>query len=202
MVTGRWLAEVRGTAEAGTPETGGGEDDQAGSTSMGPLMSPGRMFAGEEGTAVSPFPTRVLLVVDGIKESFLATRMALEISGRTGSELHIVCPVLTTPRRPYPRSTGKERSRAILEQRKLLALTLLEEHARLIEEAGGELAASHYREGEPEDEIVELSEELDAGLIVVPEWNRETNGVWRLLMGALSDALVRRAKRPVMVVSR
>ena len=142
------------------------------------------------------------MVVEGIKESFLATRKAVEISGGMGFELHIVCPVLTTPRRPYPHSSGKERSRAILKQRKLVALTLLEEHARLIEEAGGEVAASHYREGEPEDELVELGEVLDAGLIIVPEWTLEANGVWRLLTGSLSDALVRRAKSPVMVVRR
>jgi nucleotide-binding universal stress UspA family protein len=70
----------------------------------------------------------------------------------------------------------------------------------LIEEAGGKVAAKHYREGEPGDEVIELAEELDAGMIVVPDGNREANRLGRLLSNALSDALVRRAKRPVMVV--
>jgi nucleotide-binding universal stress UspA family protein len=158
------------------------------------------MFSREEAKKSTPFPTRVLLVVDGIKVSGLATRIALEITSGTDSELHLVCPVLTTPQRPYPRSFAKERSEAILEQRRLLALGLLEEHARLIEEAGGKVAAKHYREGEPEDEVVELAKELDAGMIVVPDGSREVNGVSRLLSRRLSDALVRRAKRTVMVV--
>lgn len=156
--------------------------------------------SGEETKKIAPFPIRVLLVVDGIKVSGLATRMALEIASSTNSELHLVCPVLTTPQRPFPRSFARERSEAILEQRKLLALRLLEEHARWIEETGGKVIAKHYREGKPEDEVVELAEELDAGMIVVPDGSREVNWVMRLLSGPLSDALVRRAKRPVMVV--
>ncbi len=159
------------------------------------------MFSREEAEKLAPFPTRILLVVDGIKESGLATRMALEIASGTDSQLHLVCPVLTTPQRPYPRSFAKERSEAILEQRRLLALGLLEEHARLIEKVGGKVVAKHYREGEPEDEVIELAEELDAGMIVVPDGNQEVSRLGRLLSSPLSDALVRRAKRPVMVVS-
>jgi nucleotide-binding universal stress UspA family protein len=166
----------------------------------GSLATSGLMFSREEAKRLTPFPTRVLLVVDGIKVSGLATRIALEITSGTDSELHLVCPVLTTPQRPYPRSFAKERIEAILEQRKLLALVLLEEHARLIEEAGGKVAAKYYREGEPEDELVELAEELDAGMIVVPDGSREINRISRLLSSPLSDALVRRARRPVMVV--
>jgi nucleotide-binding universal stress UspA family protein len=158
------------------------------------------LFSREEIGKLTPFPTQVLLVVDGIKVSRLATRMALEIAGGTDSDLHLVCPVLTTPQRPYPRSFAKERSEAILEQRRLLALGLLEEHARVVEEAGGKVAAKHYREGEPEDEVIELAEELDARMIVVPDGNREANRLGRLLSNPLSDALVRRAKKPVMVV--
>jgi nucleotide-binding universal stress UspA family protein len=158
------------------------------------------MFSREEVKKLTPFPTRVLLVVDAIKVSGLAARMALEVTSGTDSELHLVCPVLTTPQRPYPRSFDKERSEAILEQRSLLALGLLEEHARLIEEAGGKVAAKHYREGEPEDEVAEVAEELDAGLIFVPDGSREVNKILRLLSSPLSDALVRRVKRPVMVV--
>lgn len=159
------------------------------------------MFSREEAEKLAHFPTRILLVVDGIKGSGLATRMALEIAGSTDSELHLVCPVLATPRRPYPHSFAKERSEAILEQRRLLALGLLEEHARLIEEAGEKVVAKHYREGEPEDEVIKLAEELNAGMIIVPDGNQEANRLRRLLSNPLSDALVRRAKRPVMVVS-
>ncbi len=68
----------------------------------------------------------------------------------------------------------------------------------MIEEASGGVAASPYREEGPEDEIVELGEELCARLIVVSD--QAAYGVSRLLMGSLFDALIRRAKRPAMVV--
>ena len=42
----------------------------------------------------------------------------------------------------------------------------------MIEEASGGVAASHYREKGPEDEIVELGEELYARLKVVSDTER------------------------------
>jgi hypothetical protein len=71
-------------------------------------------------------------------------------------------------------SFAKERSQTILEQRKLVTLALIEEHARVIEEASGGVAASHYGEEGPEDEIVELGEEFYARLIVVSDTKRHT----------------------------
>jgi hypothetical protein len=53
-------------------------------------------------------------------------------------------------------------------------LALIREHARVIEEASGGAAASPYREEGPEDEIVELGEELCARLIVVSDTKRHT----------------------------
>ena len=44
----------------------------------------------------------------------------------------------------------------------------------MIEEASGGVAASHYREEGPEDEIVELGEEFYARLIVVSDTKRHT----------------------------
>jgi hypothetical protein len=44
----------------------------------------------------------------------------------------------------------------------------------VIEEASGGVAASPYREEGPEDEIVELGEELCARLIVVSDTKRHT----------------------------
>jgi hypothetical protein len=69
------------------------------------------MLSREEIGKLTPFPTQVLLVVDGIKVSRLATRMALEIAGGTDSDLHLVCPVLTTPQRPYRAPSPRRESR-------------------------------------------------------------------------------------------
>jgi len=52
--------------------------------------------------------------------------------------------------------------------------------------------------GRPDEGIVGLAEEIDAGLIVVG--SRRLGGVRRALMGSVSDSVVRHAHCPVMVV--
>ncbi len=69
---------------------------------------------------------------------------------------------------------------------------------RRIEDLGGSVAASHYREGEPHKEVIRLGEELDAGLIIVGGHRR-----WwleRIFGAGFSEKVYRRAKRPVLVV--
>jgi nucleotide-binding universal stress UspA family protein len=48
------------------------------------------------------------------------------------------------------------------------------------------------------EEIVALGEEIEAGLIVMGSRGRE--GIRRALMGSVSDAVVRHAHCPVMIV--
>lgn len=52
--------------------------------------------------------------------------------------------------------------------------------------------------GDPDKEIVRLSEELDVGLIVMG--SRGLGGIRRALMGSVSDSVVRHAHCPVLVV--
>jgi nucleotide-binding universal stress UspA family protein len=52
--------------------------------------------------------------------------------------------------------------------------------------------------GRPDVEIVELTEDLGAGLIVVG--SRGLGGLRRTLMGSVSDSVVRHAHCPVLVV--
>jgi len=67
---------------------------------------------------------------------------------------------------PYPYPLAKKRSEALLEARKLHALTLLDKRVSWIENMGARVAGSHYREGKPDEEAILLSEELDAGLVI------------------------------------
>ena len=59
------------------------------------------------------FPTRILLATDGSSEASLAEDAAVELSNGTGSELHVVHVLRTTPELPYPRSLAKKRSEAL-----------------------------------------------------------------------------------------
>ncbi len=148
---------------------------------------------------VNIFPTKILLATDGSGEASLAEDAAVELSNGTGSELHVVHVVRTTPEFPYPRSLAKERSEAVVEWRKLGGLKLLEDRVRRIEDLGGSsVVASHYKEGDPEKEVIRLGEELDAGLIVMGGQRRP----WfeRIFGAGFSENVLRRAKRPVLVV--
>jgi len=57
---------------------------------------------------------------------------------------------------------------------------------------------SHYRVGNPADEVVQLSVDLEADLIVVGTHGRR--GVTRLVMGSVAATILKKARCPVFVV--
>jgi nucleotide-binding universal stress UspA family protein len=122
------------------------------------------------------------------------------LASGTDSALHVVHVVSTVPELPYPRASAREWSEALLERKRLGGLKLLDDRVRWMEELlVGSIAASHYREGRPEKEVVRLGKELDAGLIL-------SGGRWRpwfeRIFGAgFSENLSCRADRPVLAVS-
>jgi nucleotide-binding universal stress UspA family protein len=63
---------------------------------------------------------------------------------------------------------------------------------------GGTVAGEHLIEVWVAPGIVELAEEIGAGLIVMG--SRGLGGIRRALMGSVSDSVVRHAHCPVMVV--
>ncbi len=144
------------------------------------------------------FPTRILLATDGSEEAVLAEEAAAELAVGTGSELHVVYVVSTVPELPYPRAAARERAEALLERRRLAALGLLDFRVRRIEEPGGSVAASHYRERNPEKEVIRLGEELDVGLILTGGKKRPR--LERIFGAGFSERVSRRANRPVLVV--
>jgi nucleotide-binding universal stress UspA family protein len=137
------------------------------------------------------FPTKILLATDGSKEAELAATTAVDLAKGTNSELHVVyvepaLPMIADFADPGPERTEPESRR------------LLDEQVRHIEEAGGTVAEAHLRLGRPDDQIVRVSEESGAGLIVMG--SRGRGGVRRALMGSVSDSVVRHAHCPVLIV--
>ena len=63
---------------------------------------------------------------------------------------------------------------------------------------GGSVAASHYKEGDPQREVIRLGEELDAGLIIMGGHRR--SWLERIFGAGFSEKVCRRANRPVLVV--
>jgi len=146
------------------------------------------------------FPTKILLATDASDEAYPAVEAAVELANGTGSELQVVFVVSTAPELPYPRFTAKERNEAYLEQKRLGGFRLLEHQVRRVEELGGSVAVSHYREGNPEREVIKLGREIGTGLIVTG--GRRRPWYVRIFGPGFSTTLLRKAGRPVLVVGK
>ncbi len=141
---------------------------------------------------------RILLAIDGSEEASTAARVATELAKSTGSELHVTFGMPTEPEMPYPHLLAGERWDRSLEQAEQEARKFVEKQAERIGAEDGVTARAHLRLGHPDQEIVRLGEELDAGLIVMG--SRGLGGVRRALMGSVSDSVVRHAHGSVLIV--
>jgi nucleotide-binding universal stress UspA family protein len=149
----------------------------------------------ERWESMSIFPTRILLATDGSKEAILAARTSVDLAERTGSDLYVihVHRILPVPYASRGRYTEPKSEPLGGEAR-----ALLNRQAREIENAGGKVAGTYLREGDPDVEVVAMGEEIGAGLIVMG--SRGRGGVRRALMGSVSDSVVRHAHCPVLVI--
>ena len=139
-------------------------------------------------------PSRILLAVDGSEEASAAAQTAVELADRMDSELHVVHVGELTPVYHPERHGYLARYEELQEE----AQRLLEEQVEEVKAAGGTVAGAHLGMGRPDEEIVVLSEEIGAGLIVAG--SRGLGGIRRALIGSVSDSVVRHAHCPVMVV--
>jgi nucleotide-binding universal stress UspA family protein len=144
------------------------------------------------------FPTKIMPAIDSSEEAGAAARAAVQISNSTGSELHTVFALRTDPQAPYPHPLMGERWDSIIEQAKHDARKFVDRKAGEVEAMGGKAKDAHLAFGKPDQEIVRLGEELEAGMIVVG--SRGLGGLDRALLGSVSDSVVRHAQGPVLAV--
>jgi nucleotide-binding universal stress UspA family protein len=147
---------------------------------------------------MSIFPTRILLATDGSVDSELALSTTVDLANSTNSELHVV--QVVDPYYPDLQTLRDPTFEAMLQGLEQEAQELLEGQVRKIEEAGGTVQEAHSRRGRADQEIVDLGEEIGAGLIVMG--SRGLGGVRRALMGSVSDSVVRHAHCSVLVVRK
>ena len=136
------------------------------------------------------FPEKVLLATDGLENTTLAARAAVDLSKKGGAELHVVHAWHTVPSPHFDsviRSGLEDAGREVLE-----------EQVRWIEEEGETVAGAYLREGQAVEAIVEQAEEIGAGLIVVG--SRGMGRLGRLVMGSVSTGLAHRSPCPVLIV--
>ena len=118
----------------------------------------------------------------------------------TGSEVHVLYVLPSAGELIGPHSYPTDRRESLLEQAERDARTFLDEQAERISSEGGKVAETHLRRGRADKEVVRISEELDAGMIVLG--SRGLGAVRRSLMGSVSDSVVRHAHCPVFVIRR
>ena len=157
---------------------------------------------------MSTFPTIILLATDGSGEAELATRTAVDLAQMSDSALHVVhvLDAAPSPALLYPAAAdpeGLEYPDPVLQQdlerrAEQLGRQILDAQAEGVRSAGGTVAGTHLAMGDAPREIVHLAEDLDAGLIVMG--SRGRGGIRRALMGSVSDAVVRHAHCPVLIV--
>jgi nucleotide-binding universal stress UspA family protein len=154
-------------------------------------------LTGKESVAMSIFPTRILLATDGSEEAELAALRAVDIAETTDSELHMVyVGVVPMFLLSYPGTLGYYGK--VHEQLEDKSREWLRELSWRVKVAGGTVAGSHLRMGAVDLEIVALAKELGVGLIVMG--CRSHRGIRRAIEGSISDAVIRHAPCPVLVV--
>jgi nucleotide-binding universal stress UspA family protein len=138
---------------------------------------------------VSIFPTKVLLATDDSGDAELAATTAVNLAKNTASELHVVHVWRPVPSVHFDALIRQEMRREAQE--------ILDEQVKKIEGLGATVTDVHLREGGASEEIIALAAEIGVGLAAVG--SRGRGRIRRLLMGSVSDAVVRHAHCPVVV---
>lgn len=130
----------------------------------------------------------------------MATRTAVDLSNRIGSELHVAHAWAPIHHDTYPVtccSRTPDYSHLYADDaRKLIAGQIKQIENN--EEESGRVTEAYLRKGQPINEIKSLSEELGADLIVLG--GKGYNPARRMLMGSFSKNFVRYASCPTLVV--
>ncbi len=151
---------------------------------------------------MSEFPAKILVATDGSEDALLAARVAISLAKETGSELHVVH---VGPAHVYPPQTaGPTPPTGSDKELRQEAQGVLDWQVDEMKKVGGEITEAHLRMGRPAEEILLLSEDIIAGLIVIG--NQGLGGRFsrmkRFLMGSVSEKVSRYARCSVLVVRR
>jgi nucleotide-binding universal stress UspA family protein len=107
----------------------------------------------------------ILLATDGSEDAMLAAQAAISLAHDTGAELHVV---YVGPHLVYaPHTAGPSLPTWTQEEIRRESQEVLDWQVNDIKKGGGEVAEAHLRMGRPAEEILHLSEDMVAGLIVV-----------------------------------
>ena len=138
---------------------------------------------------MSVLPDRILLSTDGSQDAVRAAGAASDLAKRSGAELHVVH--VWHDVRGFAHDFVKRELRRQGQE-------ILDEQVEKIRASGGEVTKAYLRKGRTSNEVIALSKEIDADLLVVG--SRGLGTVRRILMGSQSEEIVHHAQVPVLVI--
>jgi len=140
----------------------------------------------------------IVVGTDGSGTATQAVREAVDMAKATGSTLELVSaytPVSEARLRAERRDAPEDVQWAINPKQEVeVSLSDAAELAR----AAGVQVNTHAREGDPADAILDVAEELNAGLVIVG--NKGMTGAKRFLLGSVPDKISHHASCSVLIV--
>jgi nucleotide-binding universal stress UspA family protein len=138
---------------------------------------------------------RILVGVDGSKESQAAATFAAKIAHATGAKLTVAAISF----RPDPFGSPELLARTqVFEAEQIASLTQLTKGVAAEVAARGVEVDTMVESGTPAETLAELASRLDVDLVVVG--HRGRGAIRRLLLGSVADRLVQIATKPVTIV--
>ncbi len=134
----------------------------------------------------------VIVPVDFSTQSLTAIQTALELTGslKNVHVIHVVVPLATV-------TVGEVWVAEDVESRISAAREYL---AKFLEEHALTGVTSEVREGDPGLQIAEYASSIQADLVVIPSHGR--HGVQRLLLGSVTERVLRHVECPILVLRR
>ena len=138
---------------------------------------------------------KILIATDGSKAAEKAVDFGVQIAGLSGAKVYAVYVIDTTPYYSIP--LDEVWSKEVYEQLETMGNEITSDVEKAAKAAGLE-AESLVLKGDPAERIIKFAEEQSVDMIVVG-----SHGIGefeRLVIGSVSEKVVRHAKVPVLVV--
>ena len=138
---------------------------------------------------------KVLIATDGSENAEKAADFGVQIAELSGAKVYAVYVIDTTPYYSIP--LDEVWSKEVYEQLETMGSEITSDVENTAKAAGLE-AESLVLKGDPAERIVNFAEEQNVDMIVVG--SHGIGGFERLVIGSVSEKVVRHAKVPVLVV--
>jgi nucleotide-binding universal stress UspA family protein len=138
---------------------------------------------------------KILIATDGSKAAEKAVDFGVQIAGLSGAKVYAVYVIDTTPYYSIP--LDEVWSKEVYEQLETMGNEITSDVEKAAKAAGLE-AESLVLKGDPAERIIKFAEEQSVDMIVVG--SHGIGGFERLVIGSVSEKVVRHAKFPVLVV--